>query len=572
MSTSWDPSSASKRFPYYIHAAAWSPCNRFIAVTWDESSKIVILDAMTLEQLYTLYFPIERVTLKCLAFSPDSCLLTSCSRWGQIITWDLQIGGIITSINPPETTLCISISYSRCGTMVGCLFYGDTIMIYNILSGTCISSHSVQQSAVKAIWTHGEYLQFATVKPESIIIWELGFTSAHTPTKVSSLATPDGFSTDRLVPSSTFSHFAYVYQGRVIVWATQHNRLLLDSRDIDVPLNLSFSSDSCFFLCGSQSSEFHVWKRTSEGYLPYQRLLAGARVVKPIISPNGQSIISFGSLMLQLWHTTNSTTSLPRVSAQHGQWDPDDFFFELSPDGSLAAAAQRLSYTVNILDIKSGSPWLVIEMDTMVCGMRITENKVHIVGSGKVVIWDLPVGDHLLHAKRDVSHSVQTIAIKHSEPIECLYASISPNLDYIGFGYVQGIERCLSIYSMHTGEKLAVANPGGWLPGFTSVGDKIWCATSSGLVEWWEIIKDIESNDINLELLDKKEKLPGLPFISSCGYQVTSDGWTCSSSGRRLLWLPKHWLPSGDYMLWHEKFLAMWNSGLLEPIILELEI
>ena len=47
--TLWRPSIANSRFSDEICATGWSPCSRFFAVASEESSKIVILDAVTLE-------------------------------------------------------------------------------------------------------------------------------------------------------------------------------------------------------------------------------------------------------------------------------------------------------------------------------------------------------------------------------------------------------------------------------------------------------------------------------------------------------------------------------------------
>ena len=567
--TSWDPSIASKGFPDDICTAIWSPCNRFIAVTYEWSSKAVVLDAATLEQLYTLDTPSRGCTIKHLAFSPNSCLLTGYSYSKDcIVTWDLQTGGVITNIN--TTGYCLSISYAECGAVLGSLFNRDTVTIYNVLSGTHIFSHSVPGLAVETIWSHGEYFQFAAVYPGTIVIWEVGTVSPYAPTKISSLVIPDNFSSNDLILSINLSQLACINEGKVLVWDAQDRKVLLDSTEVNKPQKISFSLDGCFFVCGSRNTEFYIWKKSSDGYLSHKKLTANGSQVTPVVSPNGQSIVSFCDRILQLWHTTSSTTSLPKASLQVGQQDPDDFFFEISPDGSLVAATQKASYIITILDVKSGNPWLVIEMDTMICGMRITENKVFVVGDGKVIAWDLPERGCILDARRTVNNSIQTVAFKHVHPINRLYASISPDLNHLTIGSYSN-QNTLCVYDMNTGEKLVTLNPEGYLPGFTPAGHEIWCVDHDGYVEWWEIIKENETNAIRLESFDKKEQL-GLPFISSHGYQVTSNGWICSSSGKRLLWLPKHWLPGNDYILWHNKLLAMWNSSLLEPIILELEV
>ena len=569
--TSWDPSIASKRFSENICTAVWSPCNRFIAVACYGYYKAVVLDAATLEQLYTLHSPSKSAYLRSLAFSPNGCLLTGYSyNVNCIVTWDLQTGGIITNIN--TTGECSSISYAECGTVLGSLFK-NKVIIYNVLSGKQISSHSVPGLAVETIWSHGEYFQFATVDPGIIVIWEVGVTLSHAPTKISSLAIPDNFFSTELALSFNLSQLAWVNEEKVLVWDTQHSKVLLDSTEVNGPRKMSFSLDGYFFACGSKSGEFHTWKKTSDGYLPHEKLTTSADGVTPIVSPNGQSIVSFGGEIIQLWHTTSSTTSLPRVSLQVGQLKSYDFFFETSPDGSLVTATQRLSHVVTILDVKSGDPWLVIEMDTMICGMRIAENKAFVVGDGKVIAWNLPERGCTLDARRTVSNSIQTVAFKHADPITQLYASISSDLNYLAVGSCFGPysnRNSLSVYNMDTGEKLVTLRSEGWLPGFTPTGHEIWCAGDLWEVGWWEIIKEDKSNTIRLKHFDRKEKL-GLSFVSSHGYKVIS-GWVSSSGGKRLLWLPKHWLPRGDYMLWHDKLLAMWSGNLLELIILELEV
>ena len=566
---SWDPSIASKWFPNTISAAVWSSCSRFIAAADERSSKAVVLDAVTLEQLYTLELPSIGGTLRYLVFSPNGCLLTGYSYTANcIVTWDLQTGGVITNTN--TTGICNSISYAECGAVLGSLFNGNTVIIYNVLSGTHISSHSLPGLAIKTIWSHGKHFQFVTGELGTIFTWEVGVTSLCAPTKISSLAIPDDFSSYDHVLSFDCSQLACIKQEKVLVWDTQHNKVLLDSTEVNKLCELTFSLDGYFFICGSHNAELYIWKKSSDGYLPHKKLITNSDRATPIVSPNGQSIVSFGDQILQLWNTTSSTTSLSRVSSQYREQYSHDLFFEISPDGSLVAATLRLSHVVTILDAKSGDPWLVIEMDTMICGMRITENKVFVVGDGKVIAWDLPERSCILDARRTVSNSIQTVAFSHTKHITILFASISPDLNYLAIGSF-GTSDNLSVYDMDTGEQLVALNSGGWLPGFTPAGHEIWCANNCGYVEWWEIIKKDESNTIRLKAFDRKEQL-GLPFISSHGYQVKSDGWVCSSSGKRLLWLPRHWLPDNDYMLWHSKFLAMWNGVLLEPIILELEV
>jgi hypothetical protein len=70
-----------------------------------------------------------------------------------IVSWDLKTGGVVSDIGV-ERVGCESISFSGCGTMFGCLFgyLGKTLITRNILPGTQMASHSVQESAINTIW------------------------------------------------------------------------------------------------------------------------------------------------------------------------------------------------------------------------------------------------------------------------------------------------------------------------------------------------------------------------------------------------------------------------------------
>ena len=218
--TSWGPSIANSN---YLAIATWSPCSRFIAIHQDESPGVVVLDGATLKQLYTVYSQNKESYHVKLVFSPDVHSLTGYAyATNRITSWDLQTGGEISEIRTKWSSTCNSMSYSGNGAMLGALFDQDTIIIYSVLSGTQIYSHSVPKSVVKTIWTHGEYLHFGNVESESITIWEISFTSGNAPTQIDSLPTPDNFSSNELVLLPILSQLAFIFQGRIVVWDAQH--------------------------------------------------------------------------------------------------------------------------------------------------------------------------------------------------------------------------------------------------------------------------------------------------------------------------------------------------------------
>jgi WD40 repeat protein len=463
-------------------------------------------------------------------------------------------------------------SYSVCGKMVGGLFY-QSVIICNVLSGTHISSHLIQQPTAKSIWTQGEYLQFATVESGSITIQQINFTSNQGPTIVCSLPAPKHLSLKTLELLPTLLWIAFICEQKILVWDAQNEKILLEYTDVRDPIAISFSPDGHFLVCGTKGREFYIWKKSPAGYLSYKNLVSGADYTIPFISPNGESVITSSKNMIQLWYTENSPAPLSSVSMQvpkHSGF----FFIEFSPDESLVAVVERLSTTVTVLDTNSGNPFLVIDTDTEVCGLRITGDKVIVVGNGKIVTWDLPARGCIFNARRNINDSIQTTALKQLSPIHTLYASISPDLNYVAFGKIKIFLNNLHVYTVHTGKHLTGARSVGYIPGFSSSSCEVWCTTFGGTVDCWEILEKDGPSAIKLKQLREKTKpLSGFPWHPPCGYQVTNDGWILSPSGKFLLWLPHHLRQ--DKMIqrkWSRRFLAIWNENMPEPYILKLEV
>jgi len=566
--TSWDQSIATKRLLVGPENVVWSPCSKYIGIIWG-NNEIAVLDAVTLEQLCTLYTEYEPEWYR-LIFSPDGHLLTACSHDCKVFSWDLQTGGLVSKIRGNKVLR--PMSFSECGAMLGCFFSlsgSHEIVIYDIISGTQTSSHSLPGLDVITIWTHGQCLQFATIDLGSIIIWEVGFTSTNAPIQVASLPVPFTFNlSDGIAFLPTLSRLSFIHQGKIIVWDALHQKILLESTDIGNSYNISFSTDGRLLICANWPSEHHFWKESSDGYLPHQNSPLSQHGTTAAVSPNGEAIITYNSSELQLWHT-NPHTYAPTISPQHSQ-DKKHPLIEFSPDGSLAAITERSGNMVTILDVKSGNPQLVIDTDMEICGIRITESRVNVVDHGKAIAWELPTGNCVPNAQVNIDNSIQITTFKFpysSWP----YASISPDLNHAAFVDL----RNLYIYSMDTGEQLVDVRSQGWLPGFTIDGTGVWCAGShrwstGTFVDQWEIFRDDESGIFELKKTGSVIPLRSLPWHPSCGYQVTNDGWVLSPGGKLLLWLPYQWRSVKFEMKWSGNFLALSHSGLPEAVILEL--
>ena len=576
---SWNPSIAAIRFPGRIRTAVWSPCSRFIATVNKGSPGIAILDAATLEQLHTMQPPKLPFDWDHIVFSPGSRLLTSCA-WlaASFVTWDLQTGGLVSTISTEGYGYCNSMSYSECGTIVGGLFSDKTIVTYNVLTGTCLYSHSMQQEIYWTIWTHGEYLQFATVESESVTMWQVNFTSNHnhTPSNVGSLSIPDNYSGYGLVLLPTLSRLAFILDEKVLVWDSQHHKFLLKSEEIESPKTMYFSLDGCFLTCVTGGKGSLLWKESSSGYLPCQKLISSAYAATPVFSPHGELVLLKDNQILQLCPTENPPASSSNPLKESPTWG-GFFLIEFSPDESLVAFTVKSSSTVTILDIKSGNPWLVIDTEMKTYGLKITEEKIIAVGDGKIVTWELPARDCIFNGTRNIENSVQTTTFKHLDPYQ-MYASISPDLSYFAFGGI-GSDTYLGLYNMHTGEELTagISQISGHVSGFSPGGSEVWCANVEGkIVDQWEIenVKENDSSTIRLkQVLWGGNPQRGFPWHSACGYQVTDEGWIICSSGKWVLWLPHFWQQGWIVQRkWSGKFFTSWNMSLPEPFILELDV
>ena len=153
---------------------------------------------------------------------------------------------------------------------------------------------------------------------------------------------------------------------------------------------------------------------------------------------------------------------------------------------------------------------------------------------------------------------------------EVPYGSISPDFKYIAI--IQGPFHSLNIYDGSTGKFLIGTKTWGKRPKFTPDGCEVWCFDGDKS-EGWAIVEGSESGLTKLESLVSTAHPPRLCLLQSpCGYKITSNGWVCSSRGKRLLWLPHHWRSYYDRdRVWSGQFLGLLHHKLPAAVILELE-
>jgi len=397
-----------------------------------------ILDSMTLQRLQTLETPQDvSAHHMALGFSPDSHVLT-CSSGGHssnldedlpelfVVSWDLRTGAVVCLIRREghrgDIVGSPSITHSANGKMVGVFYWyytTVTISIYDVASGVHVHSYSLTSLFATGdrdndgplsndIWIHGDSLRFTALKQSTFTIWEVGFTSGATPTEVETLSVPgsgavrtfvdnsDRTEQVRFLPAS--SRLAIAYAGRAMVWDARNSKTLLRHTDVKRNPRMSFSSDGRFFACSATGSGIYIWKESPTGYQLHGTLASSTEYSNPLLSPNGESIITFGGRTIQLWHTGRVTST--SINSTQGT---ANFVLDFSPDGELAAVMRKGDDTIKVLNLKSGVPQLTINTSMKVYGLKLTEHTVVVIGDGKVITWNIrkhvghiPVGCSML--------------------------------------------------------------------------------------------------------------------------------------------------------------------------------
>jgi len=354
-----------------------------------------------------------------------------------------------------------------------------------------------------------------------------------------------------------------------MVWNTQNSKSLLSHPDARFCPRMSFSSNGLFFACATIELDIYLWKESPSGYTLHGIFVSSAVYPNPLLSPNGESIIAFGGCTIQLWHTKNLTTTPSTISTwppQHNEY----FVLDFSPNGALAAVVRESENLVTVIELKSGTPQLIIDTNMEVYGLRVTGNTIVVLGKWKVITWNLPVGDCVPDARASIKDSTQTINLSSQPQGHVGIGLISPNAQHVAFA----IHSLLYIYSASTGECLGHYKTDRNMPWFTPDSHSVWWVSSSGEadLEVWTITEDGTRLVFGGPAVDPEHPPGGYPWVSSCGYQTTNDGWVLGPDGKRLLMLPPPWKSQGKCQVWNGPFLALLYSTLPEPIILELDL
>ena len=468
--------------------------------------------------------------------------------------------------------MLIAVAYKPWAFGGGDVGYSSFICTYDHHSGRHLGSHCFPEGRIiHPMWTHDEYLRFATIDPKSIRIWQSPFTLETPPIEVASLPVPGGITgVNRPLFLPSLSRLAFVLGDTIQVWDLKAPKLLLKSevtpeRNTKLPPQSSFSSDGRFFTYTTRGEGVHVWKESPTGYLPHQRLpfFADRSPVAPRLSPNTESIIVSPERKIHRLHTRDQVPALPSVLT--GDSRPSHFTLGFSPDENFAAFARQRENTVTVIDLKSGEPKWNINVGLEIGCVGMAGGTVIVVGEDSIVTWNLPGGDRTFNAS--TSNIVRTTILDLSSPsrnlgIPC-YMSISPDVSRVVVTRIGESDYSLEVDDVSTGLCLTRIDTFALLrPHFTRDGCEVWAGNNDsdyegGYEEECEIIEDSESGDVELKLQCTPGGHSGVFWESSSGYVVTDSGWVLCPSQKRLLWLPHRWRSDRLFRTWGGRFLGL---------------
>ena len=198
----------------------------------------------------------------------------------------------------------------------------------------------------------------------------------------------------------------------------------------------------------------------------------------------------------------------------------------------------------------------------------MTGSTAVVIDDGKIVTWPLPAVDCVLDASANIHDNIRTIVFNHPPPSLRWPHSASISPDFNRLVIKRGGGEGLDIYDMSTGGRLVgTTTKYVFQLRFTRDGRKVW---HSGFSGGEKITRGGGSDVIGLESREWfGPPSGGYLWESSHGHNI-ADGWILESRRKRVMWLPHHWRVPKKYRMWDGRFLALFDPGLPEPVVIEL--
>ena len=598
---SWDSCTASAGDMTVVSHAAWSPCGQLIAAGFGDA--IQILDSNTLERVSILSLPNSSMEWPnvSLTFSPNGCLLACTylkhtphtsleSLWmaapelsGHILSeeatmprlgdqplpaptfiWDVQTGTIIYHIKHWEIDKLVFSGNYQTITLLG---RDGTFRRYDGLKGTCTHKDklvSPPSFVLDAHWIYEKSFQFPAVSKNDrnlvVNIQEFQPTSTPPLSLIESFIVPphDG----EFSFSSVSNHASFTTKTEVIILNLRDLRILLQ---VGAPSSFYsppglFSSNGCFFACGTEQSEICIWKNTSTNYVPWCNLRPRLPFRGFSFSPTKSSILTWGNAGIQLLEPDNHPTNLSPKKLKHYQ-QYGNHLVAYSADGTHIITAQQEGSIITVLDALFSTPKQILNTNMPILDIKIINNTIFVAGRDTFIKWHLKMGRIVCGSQSALTATGWFSATLSSD---CSHIAFTDG-DEILLCSIQA-QRVLCRYTaddhvMHIR--------------FSPDGHKLWFTCMDFSDDPTSSLGELEvKEDGNVTTKDLSDTWLWVDHFSPCGLQVGwGSEWVVDSKGNKLLWLPLSWRTKDSGCIrWDGNFLAFVDSHHLEPIIIEFQL
>ena len=307
--------------------------------------------------------------------------------------WDIQTGGVTRKIECSNTytnSLAWSLDGATICAIVGAGLGPPYYNVYDVASGTTLSSGTLQSGGLPLLWAHNTSFRVITIEwgDQAFTIDTLEVGSILT--KVESFHVKSSEEHDEI---GCFSPTTY----RISISNSDSNHLrILDVRKSECLLEVfeegkkidyshyhCFSSDASLFAVILESG-VHIWKYTSGRYTlwrefpPWNRFFFGRP--PPQFSPTSSSIMGCCSGPLKVWRLD----SPPIVGHPNGRKP----LGVVSDCGTYIVTGHVENSTVSITNLLSPTPSQFIDTDMDVQALALTGN-VLLVWGQELVAWRL---------------------------------------------------------------------------------------------------------------------------------------------------------------------------------------
>ena len=614
---SWDSCIASAGGTVAPSHAVWSPCGQFIAVGFGDT--IQIRDSITLERVSVFSLPSSSVQSPSvsLAFSPDGCLLACnyleytpyssfSSLWevapelignpftaslpnlgrlplpAPVFIWDVQTGTIIYNIKHWEIDSLVFSGNHQTVTLLG----GDgTFRTYNGVNGICMHKDKVVTPpgfVLNAHWIHNKSLLFPTISKNGeklmVNIQELQPTLTPPLSLIVSFFMPLHDGEFSFSPVSL--HASFTTKTEVIILNTQDSKTLLQVKAPSSPYTPPghFSSDGCFFACGTEEFEICVWKSTSDNYVPWCNLWPRLPFKGFSFSPTKSLILTWGEMGIQLLGLSDHLT-IPSSKEPKYHQQCKNHLVAYSADGTYVAIVQQEDCVITILDTILNTPIQSFNTRMPILDIKISHSTIFVVGRNALAKWHLEMGRIVCDFGSIVMATYMTATLMMATLVMATgwsKATLSGNCSHVAFTNGEDVllydiqaQRVLCRYTADLFVSDIRFSPDGHKLWFTCVD------VYSSDYDFDPCLMELEvEEDGNVTTRELSGIWPWVNLFSPHGQQVEwGSEWVVDFRGTKFLWLPLSWRTRAEECVrWDGNFLAFIDGHHPVPLIIKFQL